>query len=76
MEVSPWKKKNCNLSKLTREKKQTGLAGLSVPGCGGVARGRFPPLDDIYRNDKLNIPRTSQKGSSFFKCAVATMIHF
>lgn len=37
----------------------------------GWSGERFPPLDDIYRNNKRNIPRTGQNGLSFFHC-VAT----
>lgn len=31
----------------------------------------FPPLDDICKNNKLDIPRAAQNGLSFLKC-VAT----
>lgn len=37
----------------------------------GWSGERFPPLDDIYKNNKLNIPRKVQNGFSFFK-SVAT----
>lgn len=50
-----------------REINQTGFLYEDV--VGGV--GRFPPLDDRYRKDQLNLPRTSQKGSPVFKCVVA-----
>lgn len=34
----------------------------------GWSGERSPPPDDIYRNNKLNIPRIVKKGLSFFKC--------
>lgn len=70
LKCSPFKKKNHNLSKQMGGGGADWVMFLFEDGVGWSGESS-PPPDDSYRNNKLNIPRTEQSGSSSFH-SVAT----